>query len=120
MLNLVKPASAWRGVRTIQHRDIFKVLHLYVPQKSTVLSPSTMVQAVNFLSFVCEVPENECSEVYYSFPQVLDRIPENCFETGHNLYFSHPIQVSMHYYAYNSMLYNLDLLTEVVSMENGR
>lgn len=120
MLNRAKPTTAWHGVRTIQHSNIFKFLHLYVPQTGTVLSPSRMVKAVNFLICVCVLPENECSEFCYAFPKDPERMPGNCLETDHNLYISHPIHVSMHYYAYNLMLYNLDLLTEVISMENGQ
>ena len=33
-LNLAKPTTAWRGVRKIQHRDIFKSLHLHVPRQT--------------------------------------------------------------------------------------
>ena len=50
MLNLAKPTPAWRGVSTVQHKDNFKFLHLYILQTGIVFSPSTMVQAVNFLT----------------------------------------------------------------------
>jgi hypothetical protein len=96
VLNRAKPTTEWHGVRTIQHRNIFKFLQLYVPQTGTVLSPSRMVKAVNFLICVCVLPENKCSEVCYAFPEVPERMPGNCLETGHKLHLSHPIQDFMH------------------------
>ena len=120
LLNSAKPTAAWRGVSTVQHRDMFKFLHLYNPQTGTVLSQSTLVQAVHFLTYFCEVLEKECREVYYVFPQFLERLQGKCLETCPNLHLLHPIQASMHYYTYNFVLYNLDLLTKVISKENGR